>query len=50
MFREGKFTFDKNPVQNNEIRIDHTREYLFLPTNEMNDIIDCLKINLTLKK
>ncbi len=50
MFREGVFTFDKNPVQNNEVRIDHTREYLFLPPNELNDIIDCLKINLTLKK
>jgi hypothetical protein len=48
-FRSGKFVFDKNPVMSNEIRLEHKKEHLWYAPNRLNDIVDALKINLTLK-
>lgn len=48
-FRENKFIFDENPNMANEFFIPHTKEHLYYRPNILNDIIDTLKITITLK-
>lgn len=49
IFRSGKFVFDMNPQMCNERFLPHERANLYKAPNQLNEIIDVLKLTINLK-